>query len=75
MYPLDVKSGLSCFTCNKTFTKSDLIESHFKTVKHQLECKRLLESDSIKMTSLEYRKRLPDEQLCMQTTVEKKMEI
>ena len=58
MHPLDVDSGLSCFTCNKTFSKRDLIENHFKTVKHQLECKRLMESDRVDLTTSEYRKRL-----------------
>ena len=58
MHPLDVDSGLSCFTCNKTFSKRDLIENHFKTVKHQLECKRLMKSDRVDMTTSEYRKRL-----------------
>ena len=58
MHPLDVDSGLSCFTCNKTFSKRDLIENHFKTVKHQLECKRLMESDRVNLTTPEYRKRL-----------------
>ena len=57
MYPLDVKSGLY-FTCNKTFTKRYLIENHYKTVKHQLECKRLLQAERVEMTSTEYRKRL-----------------
>ena len=58
MHPLDVDSGLSCFTCNKTFSKRDLIENHFKTVKHQVECKRLMESDRVDLTTSEYRKRL-----------------
>ena len=58
MHPLDVDSGLSCFTCNKTFSKRDLIENHYKTVKHQLECKRLLESDRVEMTTSEYRRKL-----------------
>ena len=58
MHQLDVDSGLSCFSCNKMFSKRDLIENHFKTVKHQLECKRLLESDKVEMTTFEYRRKL-----------------
>ena len=45
-HPSNVKSGLSCFTCNKTFSKRDQIENPYKTVKHQLECRKLLEEES-----------------------------
>ena len=38
---LDTDSGLHCFTCNKMFTKRDLIENHYKTVAHQIECRKL----------------------------------
>ena len=38
-------SGLSCYACNKLFTIRDLIENHYKTVKHQLECKKLQKLD------------------------------
>ena len=57
-HPLDTSSGLICYTCNKMFTKRDLIENHFKTVKHQIECKRLLEEDRVEMTSSKYRQKL-----------------
>ena len=40
-HPLDSPSGLTCYTCNKMFTQRDLIENHFKTFKHQLECIKL----------------------------------
>ena len=45
IHPLDSPSSLTCYTCNKLFTIRDLIEDHFKTVKHQLECKRLQNED------------------------------
>ena len=50
---LDVPSGLTCYTCNKNFTQRDLIENHYKTVKHQLECKKLREEEVVEMTLLE----------------------
>ena len=40
-HPLDVNSGLTCYTCNKIFSKRDLIENHYKAVKHQIECRIL----------------------------------
>ena len=58
IHPLDLTSGLSCYTCNKTFTKRDLIENHFKTVKHQLECKKLLEEEKREQNCQTYRKLL-----------------
>ena len=58
IHPLDLTSGLSCYTCNKTFTKRDLIENHFKTVKHQLECKKLLEEEKKEQNCQTYRKLL-----------------
>ena len=62
-HPLDTPSGLTCYTCNRNFTQRDLIENHYKTVKHQIECKKLKESEVVKMTLLEedadeYRHRL-----------------
>ena len=57
-HPLDLTSGLSCYTCNKTFTKRDLIENHFKTVRHQLECKKLMEEDKVEQNCQNYRKML-----------------
>ena len=57
-HPLDLTSGSSCYTCNKTFTKRDLIENHFKTVRHQLECKKLMEEDKGEQNCQNYRKML-----------------
>ena len=53
LHPLDSPSSLTCYTCNKLFTNRDLIENHFKTVKHQLECKRLQNEDQVEKTSSE----------------------
>ena len=57
-HPLDLTSGLSCYTCNKTFTKRDLIENHFKTVRHQLECRKLMEEERLEQNCQNYRKSL-----------------
>ena len=53
IHPLDTPSGLTCYTCNKNFTQRDLIENHYKTVRHQLECKKLRENEVVEMTLLE----------------------
>ena len=62
MHPLDTPSGLTCYTCQKIFTQRDLIENHFKTVKHKLECRKLQKMDLVEMTDVQeednYRKRL-----------------
>ena len=65
IHPLDSPRGLTCYTYNKLFTNRDLIENHFKTVKHQLECKELQNEDQVKETSSEeefkrYRSKLPE---------------
>ena len=61
-HPLDLPSGLHCFTCNKSFTNRDIQMNHFKTVAHQLECKRLKQEEEVEMTKIEeelsYRKKL-----------------
>ena len=63
MHPLDSPSGLTCYTCNKLFTNRDLIENHYKTVKHQLECKKMRALEEVEKTNPEaeikkYRKNL-----------------
>ena len=63
MHPLDSPSGLTCYTCNKLFTNRDLIENHYKTVRHQLECKKIKALEQVEMTNPEaeirkYRKNL-----------------
>ena len=63
MHPLDSPSGLTCYTCNKLFTNRDLIENHNKTVKHQLECKKMRALEEVEKTNPEaeikkYRKNL-----------------
>ena len=49
-HPLDSADGLTCYTGNKLFTQRDLIENHFKTVKHQLECRKLQKLDIVEKT-------------------------
>ena len=63
IHPLDSPSGLTCYTCNKLFTNRDLIENHCKTVRHQLECKKIKQMEEVEMTTPEeetkkYRKNL-----------------
>ena len=63
MHPLDSPSGLTCYTCNRLFKNRDLIENHYKTVRHQLECKKMRALEQVKKTNpeaeiKEYRKNL-----------------
>ena len=63
IHPYDSASSLTCYTCNKLFTNRDLIENHYKTVRHQLECKKLKQMEEVKKTTPEaetkqYRKSL-----------------
>ena len=58
IHPLDLTSGLSCFTCNKTFTQRDLIENHYRTVRHQIECRKYMEEERVERTSRNYQKNL-----------------
>ena len=53
IHPLDSPSGLTCYTCNKLFTNRDLIENHYKTVKHKLECKKLRRMEGVERTTPE----------------------
>ena len=38
-------SGLQCWTCGKQFTKQELIDQHYKTVLHQINCKKVENED------------------------------
>ena len=63
IHPLDSPSSLTCYTCNRLFTNRDLIENHYKTVKHQLECKKMRALEQVEKTNPEaeikkYRKNL-----------------
>ena len=44
-HPLDVSSGLHCYTCNKAFTKHEILHQHYSTVRHQINCKNLLKDE------------------------------
>ena len=45
-HPLDGPSGLHCYTCNKAFTKQEILYQHYSTVRHQINCKNLLKDES-----------------------------
>ena len=45
MYPLDMESDARCWTCNKAFTKRQLLYQHYSTVLHQLNCKKYNEGE------------------------------
>ena len=40
VHPLDMDSEARCWTCNKAFTKRQLLYQHYSTVLHQLNCKK-----------------------------------
>ena len=45
IHPLDVTSGLHRFTCNKAFTRREVLHQHYQTVRHQINCKKLQEPE------------------------------
>ena len=45
LHPLDMESDACCWTCNKPFTKRQLLYQHFSTVQHQINCKKLQEGE------------------------------
>ena len=45
LHPLDMESDARCWTCNKPFTKRQLLYQHFSTVQHQINCKKLKEGE------------------------------
>ena len=45
LHPLDMESNACCWTCNKPFTKRQLLYQHFSTVQHQINCKKLQEGE------------------------------
>ena len=46
MHPLDMESDARCWTCNKAFTKRQLLYQHYSTVLHQLNCKKHNEGET-----------------------------
>ena len=40
IHPLDMDSDARCWTCNKPFTKRQMLYQHFSTVQHQINCKK-----------------------------------
>ena len=45
LHPLDMESDARCWTCNKPFTRRQLLYQHFSTVQHQINCKKLHEGE------------------------------
>ena len=45
LHPLDMESDACCWTCNRPFTKRQLLYQHFSTVQHQINCKKLQEGE------------------------------
>ena len=45
MHPLDMESDARCWTCNKAFTRRQLLYQHYSTVLHQLNCKKHTEGE------------------------------
>ena len=48
-HSLETPSGLECWTCGKQFTKQNLIDQHYKTVLHQINCKKLQNEEKSEM--------------------------
>ena len=46
MHPLDMESDARCWTCNKAFTKRQLLYQYYSTVLHQLNCKKHNEGET-----------------------------
>ena len=48
-HSLETPSGLECWTCGRQFTKQNLIDQHYKTVLHQINCKKLQNEEKSEM--------------------------
>ena len=48
-HSLETPSGLMCWTCGREFTKQNLIDQHYKTVLHQINCKKLEKEEKSEM--------------------------
>ena len=46
---LEKTSGLECWTCRKQFSKEDLLNQHFKTVLHQINCRKVQNEEMSEM--------------------------
>ena len=45
IHPHDMASDVCCWTCNKPFTKRQMLYQHFSTVQHQINCRRFREGE------------------------------
>ena len=48
-HSLETPSGLECWTCGRQFTKQNLIDQHYKTVLHQINCRKLQNEEKSEM--------------------------
>ena len=48
-HSLETPSGLECWTCGRQFTKQNLIDQHYKTVLHQINCKKIQNEEKSEM--------------------------
>ena len=48
-HSLETPSGLECWTYGKQFSKEELIQQHYKTVLHQINCRKLETEEKSKM--------------------------
>ena len=46
---IEEPSSLECWTCGKQFSKEDLLNQHYKTVLHQINCRKFLKDDMREM--------------------------
>ena len=40
-HKIEERSGLDCWTCGKQFTKQEILEQHYQTVLHQINCRKI----------------------------------
>ena len=45
LHPLDIESDACYWTCNKPFTKRQMLYQHFSTVQHQINCRKLQQGE------------------------------
>ena len=64
---LEQPNGLECWTCRKQFSKEELLNQHYKTVLHKINCRRVQNEEMSEMPI----KTIPDYQEAQGTEVEK----
>ena len=46
---LEQPSGLKCRTCRRQFSKEEFLNQHYKTVLHQINCRKVQNEETSKM--------------------------